>query len=834
LKRLEAEAQRIAADMAAAHTAAADAEAALQRLDAEAGNLGEDDALGEELRSVEAQAAEAEKARAAAYAHLETQRAQAALNQAQRAAAAAAHQGAKAAVDRARARLDAAKTDAAKAAPPVDLAARLDAAAEDAERQKARAEKTAKDLEAADKALIAADTAERAAKAKLDEAQNRAREVQAEANALERVLAAQAPSAFPAVLGEIDVAEGFERALAAALGDDLDASLDAASPRRWSGAHVPPQRWAKGITPLSDHVRAPPALAARLAMIGIVAREAGATLAEDLPPGARLVSKEGDLWRWDGFLARADAPSPAALRMENRNRLKALRAELEKAEKASASARAVWEKAFAAREAPLAAQKAARLAAPEAAQAANAAASRAARLVADSAEVTARHNAALAQLAAREAEFNEAEAALAAAPEPPAGAMIDEAPLQQAQMAAEAARAEAQRLASQAASLKGRFDQVQARAAAIAREREDWRLRLGRAKDRAKFLIEGGGKIAAAREAAKAKPKETAAALATIAEEFAAAEKRRAAAADAVAQAEARARETESQSRTGAAALRHAEQDRATAQANAQAGEQAFELLHEEAQNAGFGSLAAMVEKAGAIAEGPLKSADVLTIEKRLERLRGEREGAGPVNLQAEEELTQALERITSLTAEKDDVSQAIAKLRHAIGRLNGEARARLLKAFEAINGHFTTLFATLFEGGQAELKLTESEDPLASGLEIYACPPGKRLSTLSLMSGGEQALTASALIFAVFLANPAPLCVLDEVDAPLDDANVDRFCRMLNEMRRQTDTRFMVITHNPVTMARMDRLYGVTMGEPGVSQLVSVDLKQAAAMAER
>ena len=148
------------------------------------------------------------------------------------------------------------------------------------------------------------------------------------------------------------------------------------------------------------------------------------------------------------------------------------------------------------------------------------------------------------------------------------------------------------------------------------------------------------------------------------------------------------------------------------------------------------------------------------------------------------------------------------------------------------INEHFKTLFSTLFQGGQAELRLVESDDPLEAGLEIYACPPGKRMASMSLMSGGEQALTAAALIFAVFLANPAPICVLDEVDAPLDDANVDRFCNLLDEMCRRTQTRFIVITHNPVTMARTDRLFGVTMAEPGVSQLVSVDLRQAEAMA--
>src|SRR6201999_1164375 len=163
---------------------------------------------------------------------------------------------------------------------------------------------------------------------------------------------------------------------------------------------------------------------------------------------------------------------------------------------------------------------------------------------------------------------------------------------------------------------------------------------------------------------------------------------------------------------------------------------------------------------------------------------------------------------------------------------LNAEGRERLLAAFEVIHDGFKALFQTLFEGGQAELKLVESDDPLEAGLEIYACPPGKRLAAMTLMSGGEQALTATALIFGVFLANPAPVCVLDEVDAPLDDANVDRFCRLLDEMRRRTQTRFVAITHNPVTMSRMDRLFGVTMAERGVSQLVSVDLRQAEAPA--
>jgi len=218
--------------------------------------------------------------------------------------------------------------------------------------------------------------------------------------------------------------------------------------------------------------------------------------------------------------------------------------------------------------------------------------------------------------------------------------------------------------------------------------------------------------------------------------------------------------------------------------------------------------------------------------EQRLASLERQRESIGAVNLRAEEEAAEYGDRLKGLRAERADLAGAVTKLRRAIEELNGEGRERLLAAFEVINGHFQALFQALFEGGQAELRLVESEDPLEAGLEIFACPPGKRMAAMSLMSGGEQALTAAALIFGVFLAQPAPVCVLDEVDAPLDDHNVDRFCNLMNEMRARTETRFICITHNPVTMSRMDRLYGVTMPERGVSQLVSVDLRQAEALA--
>ena len=238
-----------------------------------------------------------------------------------------------------------------------------------------------------------------------------------------------------------------------------------------------------------------------------------------------------------------------------------------------------------------------------------------------------------------------------------------------------------------------------------------------------------------------------------------------------------------------------------------------------------------ILETAGIEPDADLPDAE--TLEARLEKLNRERDNIGPVNLRADIEASELDTRIGEMQGEREDLLGAIARLRHGIAGLNREGRERLLAAFETIDGHFRTVFARLFGGGSARLELTEAEDPFESGLEVMASPPGKRLQSMSLMSGGEQALTAISLLFAVFLTNPAPVCVLDEVDAPLDDNNVDRFCNLLEEIARAGETRFLLITHHRLTMARMDRLYGVTMPEPGVSQLVSVDLMAAERLRE-
>ena len=215
----------------------------------------------------------------------------------------------------------------------------------------------------------------------------------------------------------------------------------------------------------------------------------------------------------------------------------------------------------------------------------------------------------------------------------------------------------------------------------------------------------------------------------------------------------------------------------------------------------------------------------------RHDKLNLDRERLGPVNLIAEQELREVEEELTRSVSERDELTQAVNRLRGSIGSLNREGRARLLAAFEEVDRHFRRLFARLFNGGEAYLQLIDSDDPLEAGLEIMAQPPGKKLGSLTLLSGGEQALTAVALIFGLFLTNPAPICVLDEVDAPLDDANIERFCDLLDAMVSETDTRYLIVTHNAVTMSRMHRLFGVTMVERGVSRLVSVDLGGAEAL---
>jgi chromosome segregation protein len=425
----------------------------------------------------------------------------------------------------------------------------------------------------------------------------------------------------------------------------------------------------------------------------------------------------------------------------------------------------------------------------------------------------------IAEAAAQAAAQEEAIAALPPSTELDHALLQARAVLGERRAAASDARARVQTLAREA-ELRTR------RRAAIATEIAAWRDRStasGRSAEEMRGRIDA---ISAEQAALLEAPDTYLVERRRLLAEIETAEAARRAAADALAAGEVALAEADRRARAGLEGLAGAREARAAAEARLEAARQRVTDVERQIAD-GLETMPAGLSKIAGLQPGAdLPQADV--VERRLAGLKAERERLGAVNLRAEDELTEITGKRENLSAERDDLAEAIRRLRQAIGALNREGRERLLAAFEVVNGHFQQLFGVLFGGGTAELTLVDSDDPLEAGLEIIARPPGKKPQVMTLLSGGEQALTATALIFAVFLTNPSPICVLDEVDAPLDDANVERYCDLLDEMSRTTQTRFILITHNPITMARMDRLFGVTMAERGVSQMVSVDLDTA------
>ena len=670
----------------------------------------------------------------------------------------------------------------------------------------------------------------------LAEAERAAQRLETEARTVAGLLGSDANGPWPRAVDAVSVARGYEAALGAALGDDLDAAIDEAAPAHWSlidPAEDDPLL-PDGAGPLAMRVSAPPALARRLAQVGVVARADGKRLARALKPGQRLVSLEGDLWRWDGFVSAAEAPTAAARRLKEKNRLGDLEREAEAARQIVAGLSA---------EAANAASAVSEATALEAEWRGRA---RAARSASDAArDAFAQFERARAQtlsrLSAVEEAFSRAGAARNEAAErrTNAKAALDELgpgePVGQAlDEAREAAARERGAFAEARAAAQSIARETQARAArrgAIAAERSSWSERLAHAQSRIAELAERKAQAEQERATLDDAPTDFARARRALADEHGQAEAARKEAADALALGETALADADRAARQALEAMSAAREQRAASEERLEGARvRGEELRHAiatelDCEPPGLAALADLK------ADAPLPGG--VEVERKLENLRQERERLGAVNLRADDELVEVLGARDKLVAERDDLTEAIKRLRGAIGTLNQEGRERLVAAFDVVNGHFRDLFSTLFEGGNAELQLIESDDPLEAGLELLAQPPGKKPQTLTLLSGGEQALTALALIFAVFLTNPAPICVLDEVDAPLDDYNVERFCDLLDAMRKRADTRFVAITHNPVTMARMDRLFGVTMAEKGVSQLVSVELAQAQEFAE-
>jgi chromosome segregation protein len=748
------------------------------------------------------------------------------------AAAAAQARAAAAAVDAAMARLGRAEAEGrdlaarrARQAPAPDTTGLADAV-EAAVAALAAAETALGEAEAARPVSEAARTAAAAAHAA---ARATLASLTAEAEALARRLAADA-SKTPRIADRIETDAGYEAALAAALGDDLDAgAADSDAPRRWAGvaaaADDPPLP--AGVRPLAALVRAPPELARRLAAVGVVDSDAAPALAAALRPGQRLVTQGGTLWRWDGFVDAGGRNDAAAARLRARRRAAEVATERSAADAAVAVADSALAAAVAAAGAAHAAEARARAGRDAAARAladargrlatAETAASRRAGEDASLDAATVRNTAEIARLQ------GEAEAARAAMPAADALAGLA--------AALAAARAEAATARSAVADARARVDgrgrdiaAARQRLAAIAAERDEWARRRSASARQAADLAQRASAARDERTALLARDTVIAADIAALASRTAASQADRAAAADALARAETALAEVTTAARAADEAVAAAREARATARAEAEH-QAAARLAVEQLSGERFGAPPPVLPGKLGFDHVPGDPAPLATA---FDALVADRDALGAVNLRADIELGEVETQAAQVVAEKAELETAIARLRGSIGSLNREGRARLATAFAAVNGHFRTLFTDLFGGGEAELALIESDDPLEAGLEIMAQPPGKKLQSLTLLSGGEQALTATALIFALFLANPAPICVLDEVDAPLDDANVERFCDLLDRMAADTATRFLIVTHNAVTMSRMHRLYGVTMGEPGVSQLVSVDLQAA------
>ncbi|MEG8038958.1 chromosome segregation protein SMC [Sphingomonas sp. LR60] len=617
---------------------------------------------------------------------------------------------------------------------------------------------------------------------------------------------------------------GFERALAAVLGDELETAL-----ADWTGAALDPTDPPApvGTLPLAARVTAPRALERRLSQVFLVEGDSG----QVLQVGQRLVTRTGHVRRWDGYVSDIGGVA-AAERLQRLNRISALEAARPAAEQAVAVATTRRTKLDERIARARAAAQSSRTLLTEA-EAAHRGAQRdedratalIERLVAQQADLAVRAARVTAEAEAADLEKAQAAQVVDALPDGAAAT----AATARLRAEAETARAHVALARADRSTHDRMLEEARSRASGASDEALGWRARAGEAARRIEDMAARAAALDIELADLSARPAALATDIATLEAQHLAAR------ADAEATHEAE-RESDVALRVADAALTGAAE--ALAQARERRAGAVARLEGHELRRVEMGRVSGerfecpapvLPERIGFDVDSVASPAEESAAHERLSM---DRERLGPVNLVAEQELAELEAAGTATAAEREELGQAVNRLRGSIGTLNREGRQRLLAAFEAVDGHFRRLFTTLFDGGQAHLALVDSDDPLEAGLEIMAQPPGKRLQSLTLLSGGEQALTAIALIFGLFLTNPAPICVLDEVDAPLDDANIERFCDLLDRMARETDTRYLIVTHNAVTMSRMHRLFGVTMIEKGVSRLVSVDLQAAELLA--
>ncbi|WP_162938148.1 chromosome segregation protein SMC [Kiloniella sp. EL199] len=680
--------------------------------------------------------------------------------------------------------------------------------------------------------------AEEQARDSNQETQNQLNEISAEIRALNELLRGTSSSITHPILDELSVKTGYEKALGAALGEDLNAGSEEEAVAHW---HDIPMRTdlptlPEGIISLLNFVQSPDRLHARLSQIGLVETPSiDEELYSQLAPGQRLVSKEGTLWRWDGLTVRDDAPSTTAVRLEYKNRLKGLEKEKVKIESHNIKAKEHFIAAKQALDKSLENEKLAR-------QTLNNAHNEVSTTNNQHTKLAQKHAKLVSQLSAVEENLQRLirENLETTEQQKATTAEIDALPDQKQE---KEQLVELQRKLSTERSLlgsqRGKLEQIKRdvttrreRLVSIANELSSWSRRTKEAKQYLGEIDIRIKRTEAEIEIWKTKPEEINKQTEALATVIAQSETEKNKASETLRSAELEQAEADRQLRESEQLLAQAREAMIRAESTVEQNKQAMAILIDRVRE----RLGCSLEKALSIADiqigEDLPPRDEVT--RKHDRLTNERNNMGPVNLRAEQEAEELDQQIKSMLNDKEDLLLAIGKLRQGIANLNKEGRERLLKAFDRVNAHFSDLFVRLFGGGRAHLTLTEAEDPLQAGLEIMASPPGKRLQVMSLLSGGEQALTALSLLFAVFLTNPAPICVLDEVDAPLDDANVDRFCKLVEELVHSTSTRFLIISHHRMTMARVRRLFGVTMSERGISQLVSVNLEAADDLMEK
>ncbi len=820
---LQAQAQRIHDDNAREDQLTRDAMEALSRLEQDDKRLTTELAeLEAERPELEKQAEKAERAASDSEVELAKAVAEEARIQAEIKVANAALEAAQTRHGRLAVELDRLAQERAEMGDEAELKTALADAIAAREAARKQADGSGSQIAELEEKRLAASEARDAAESALASLKAELAGLTSEHSALERELS-KGESDHKAI-DQVKAAPGYERALAAALGDDLLASIGEDGDRFWGGGSaLAAGKAPAGVETLLDHVEAPGQLHSRLSQIFVAESDANQSLAV----GQRLVTKSGALRRWDGFVARDDG-NASAERLVRANRLTELSGLLGPAEAKAAAAETALlsqQEAIATAEQQLAEARTARRKAEDLL--------RQALREADQAEE------ALGWLQKRTASLSEREAALkeeAATTQAELEAAQKERTSQPDGAAQESARAALQdqrdaarqQVMSSQAALSGldqKLAQVKEQKAVAGAQIKSWQDRSSEAATRMAEMSKRGTAIEAQVEKLADRPRVIEVEVTKLQEQQDALNAVVAEKNTAQQTAELSQRDHEDRLNATSEALSQARELRAGAKARAE---------NQDLRRVEMGRISGekfecppqLLSKKCEFDEATVGEAGLESAE--LERLTLSRERIGPVNLVAADELEELETEWEKSTKESSELNEAINQLRGSIGSLNREGRQRLLAAFKEVDQHFQRLFSTLFDGGSAHLELVDSDDPLEAGLEIMAQPPGKRLTSLTLLSGGEQALTAVALIFGLFLTNPAPICVLDEVDAPLDDANIERFCDLLDKMVAETNTRYLIVTHNAVTMSRMHRLFGVTMIERGISQLVSVDLDAA------